>query len=438
LVTIVSEQDSPRLRYILSVVFNQWLHEDFVLVNPTQGFKTTEVNLVYGHTDFPELISIPNAGLLFETGMNKDFQTPPFHQFDNNWVLFPTADSDYDLNFDFFSAAFWFLSRYEEYFDFETDKHGRFPHEKSFSFQQNVLMRPLVDEWLRTFLDLIRTKGGVQLNTKPFERRPTYDLDLSWAFKNRGKKLVLGGLFKDLVFNPRRAIDRLKVLSHWREDPFDSFSRIEKLHRDTGLACLWFVLCAKNNSAFDRHALPNSDAQKKLIKQLSKYADIGVHPSYFSSEKKELLEEEKTILEDILNPAPIEKSRQHYIRFCIPKTPEQLLGAGLKEDYSMGFARHAGFRAGTSRAFSFYHLHEEQETNLTLYPFYFMDTTARFEMNLTSEDAFNLLEDLTQKIKAVNGLAISIFHNFSLGRSSDWEGWWWLYAKHIQKWGAIA
>ena len=157
-----------------------------------------------------------------------------------------------------------------------------------------------------------------------------------------------------------------------------------------------------------------------------------MHPSYETNSSPELFEQEQNILLAIIGKE-ISASRQHYIKLALPQTYRKLIELGIQQDYSMGYGTHLGFRAGTSRPFYWYDLQEEQQTTLQVFPFSFMDTTTRYELNLSVDEAFEKLNKLKGRLQKVGGLLITVFHNFSLGTDKEWEGWAEAYADFIKK-----
>ena len=104
---------------------------------------------------------------------------------------------------------------------------------------------------------------------------------------------------------------------------------------------------------------------------------------------------------------------------------------GIEYDYSMGYATHLGFRAGTSHSFVWYDLLREKTTELNVTPFCFMDATAHYELKLSADEAFSRLHAMQQLLQKINGTLITVFHNFSLGTDKEWEGWQEKYASFL-------
>jgi len=116
-------------------------------------------------------------------------------------------------------------------------------------------------------------------------------------------------------------------------------------------------------------------------------------------------------------------SRQHYLRLTLPDTYRNLIAAGIREDYSMGYVDAVGFRAGVAAPFNFYDLHEEQETNLRIFPFAFMDVTLMQYAKLTAQEAAIKVETLMNQVQATGGYFCAVWHNESLSGTGKWRGY---------------
>ena len=128
----------------------------------------------------------------------------------------------------------------------------------------------------------------------------------------------------------------------------------------------------------------------------------------------------------------IDSIRKHYLLLSFPKTYQDYLELGIKKDYTLGYAREAGFRAGIARPFRFYDLSTEKSTELMLYPFQYMDVTLQQYKRMTPVDAIRCIEKLVDRTVAVGGLFISLWHNTSITEREGWEGWLDVYKKAIK------
>jgi len=80
----------------------------------------------------------------------------------------------------------------------------------------------------------------------------------------------------------------------------------------------------------------------------------------------------------------------------------------------------------------FYDLYNEHETELRIFPFQVMDVTLNQYLKLTVEEAEKKIKEIIDKIKAVNGTYICLWHNESLSDHGYWKGWEPVYKKMLE------
>lgn len=175
-------------------------------------------------------------------------------------------------------------------------------------------------------------------------------------------------------------------------------------------------------TSFDKNTSAGNLKYKLLIKNVADYVKVGIHPSYFSMKNEQKIRKEKRKLEEIVN-FPINKSRQHYLRMDIPETYQKLVDVEIGEDYTMGFASHYGFRAGTCTPFHFYNIDFEIKTPLKVFPFAVMDGTLREYLHFNTKKSLDTILKLAEEVKKVNGVFITLFHNESISATGQWRGW---------------
>lgn len=428
-IAIIAPQISTRLTYVLDWIFKEQLQLDYTLLVSIDDAVAFDCVLSYG-TTVKSNGYIPNAGLLFASSITK--QHIELGEWQGLPTLFACSSQDTDLPFDIFSAVFYLISRYEEYLPFQSDKHNRFPAESSILYQHNLLERPIVDEWLIAFAQYLE-QFSIIMPQRKFEFLPTYDIDIAWQYRHKGFLKTIGGLLQDVFQNNRQAIrTRIQAILGKCQDPFDSFAELDTLHRQAGLHPIYFILFAAKQSNFDKNILPTHPAMIALVQKLAAQYKLGIHPSYHTDSIPGKMHQECQLLQSLIQK-PIAISRQHYIKMTLPQTYADLLAMGIQTDYSMGYGTHLGFRAGTSRSFLWYRLGVEQTTTLNVVPFCFMDTTAHYELQLSSEEALSRLNAMAQKIRLCQGKLVTIFHNFSLGTATEWEGWSAMYTQFVQQ-----
>lgn len=425
-VAIVVSNISPRLSYVVDWLFGKQLRVAYELFAEVPVNRSFQLVIHYGSVSS---FTIPDAGLLFERDVKpQNINIGTWH---NIPTLFATEEKNNAIPFDIFSAIFYLLSRYEEYLPFNADKHNRYPAIASILYQNNCLERPIVDEWIFALAQMLYAKGIVTKQSA-FTFLPTYDIDIAWSYLHKGWKRTIGGYFRDLFQNNLSLVkERIAVLGGQKKDPFDSFEWLEQLHRAYQLHPVYFILAALTATDFDKNIAPLQQDMLALITRIAATATVGIHPSYYTVANLEKAQQEKGVLEKITGKQ-ITLSRQHYIKLHLPDTYRQLIDLGIEQDYSMGYATHLGFRAGTSHSFTWYDLLHETTTNLSVTPFCFMDATAHYELKLSAEEAFSRLEAMQQQLQKINGTLVTVFHNFSLGTDNEWEGWQERYALFLQ------
>ncbi|RME97127.1 MAG: hypothetical protein D6772_10860, partial [Bacteroidetes bacterium] len=332
-----------------------------------------------------------------------------------------------DLPFDPFAASFYLLSRYEEYLPYPPDAHGRFPAAISWASRARCLKYPIVWEWSLLLWRALQLKyPGLARQKRSYRYVPTFDVDSPWAFRHRGLR-GLARAFLDLCTGKwELSRQRLATWSGLQADPFYTFPYLRKLHERRSIRPRIFWLVAAQRTRYDISPSPNLRAYHALIRSTTSWADSGLHPSYASNDTPSLLARERDILGDILG-SDITHSRQHYLRLCLPDTCRQLLAAGIRHDYTMGFADAIGYRAGTSEPFYWFDLESNQVTQLRIHPFAAMDVTLRKYLNMSPQVASEALHEL-QAYAQQHGLSFStLWHNSSFSATHGWAGWQTVY-----------
>ncbi|GAB5418724.1 MAG: hypothetical protein Crog4KO_04810 [Crocinitomicaceae bacterium] len=317
---------------------------------------------------------------------------------------------------DYLASIFYVLTRMEEYTSPDKDQHDRFTASQSILSKYNLLDQAICDRWA----DHLIASLGIELPEKSISFEPTFDIDNSFAYKHKTGSRRRFSILKDRLKNNKKRLAERKAVDIGGEDPYDTYEIITNIARqfqDTRI--FWLV---ESNGKYDRNLDINHTRHQELIRSLSSVAEIGIHPSYKSFCSKSLVRKEKSALASILG-TEINSSRQHFLRFTLPDSYRTLLEAGIKNDYSMGFADNFGFRAGTAKSFRWYDLLDESITELTIHPFVYMDGTLNEYLKLTPEQARDRISDLYVEVKRYGGTFRFIWHNETIGEYNHWKGW---------------
>lgn len=336
------------------------------------------------------------------------------------------------LPFDPFAASFYLITRYEEYHHSDRDQFGRFEARSSVAYHHDFLRKPLINIWANYLKELLlKFYPDLKFKTRRFSFVSTIDIDSAYAYKYKGLARITAAAIKELLnLNFSALRERFDVLTGRRSDPFDTYDFLKNLHHDHHFDTVFFILLG-DYSQHDKNLPADNDNFQNLIRSLAEFAEVGIHPSYRSGESFSRLTMEIERLSRILN-RDITKSRQHYLRLMLPDTYRNLILADIREDYTMGYASLPGFRAAICDPFNFYDLPQETETTLKIYPFQVMDGTLRDYMNVSSDQAIEIIRSLIDEVKAVEGTFISLWHNESLSDQKRWTGWRKVYEEMIR------
>jgi len=420
-----------RVVYTLELTLGTLLGVDFELTADPVKFEAYEgPKLQYAPERLGAVAFVQSTDLLFERHLHE--QTFSCVDFEGTVAPYAMDAEDSLLPFDVFSASFFLVTRYEEYLSRERDQYGRFKAEDSWMYKNNMLQKPLVNIWAQALgTRLQRMFPELVLKKRKFEFIPTYDIDAAWAYLHKGFYRTLGAFLRDLSAVNRDEIrKRHEVLRGKRKDPFDSFDFQFALQKEFKLKPIYFILCGEYDTN-DKNISIRNEAFQSLIKTLGDYADVGIHPSFSSYLDLDKMRTEIEKLSEVLH-RPLTKSRQHFLRMNLPRSYQRLIDLDISDDYTMGYASQAGFRAGIADTFRFYDLENDMVTPLRVHPFALMDGTMRDYLNLDVEDSLALAKQLVDEVKAVGGTFIYLTHNETLGGEKRWEGWPEMYRQLLE------
>ncbi len=431
---IYAEQLSSRLEYIVDLVNSELFSEPAVITTSPDVFRHydgVKINYSPKPVAEKEFHIIPH-NLLFEEDIRD--QSPVCFEWQSHKVFFQTAVSGDDpephIPFDIFAACFYLVSRYEEYLPHDKDSYGRYPHTSSLAYKEGFLQDPLVDNWLLRLQELLQSRfSGVLFRRRNFRFVPTYDIDIMYAYKGKGLKRNIGGIFRNMMQGQWPLVNqRIGVLRGKQRDPHDAYEWLDALHLYCRVKPIYFFLVAQQQEGYDRNLPTDLKAFQDLIKYYATAYEVGLHPSWRSSVSTgdNILKEEKEWME-VITDIPIVQSRQHYIKFDLPHTYERLIRSGIKRDYSMGYGSINGFRASISSPFRWFNLNNNTATDLEVWPFCFMDANAFYEQKLSPGQAYTDLMRYYASVKKVRGTFITIWHNNFLGTDPLYKGWRELY-----------
>lgn len=418
---IYTPKVTPRISYIFKHIFVRILNIPIKFTSKIEEFVAFEnLKMSYGKAPLGNEFFIQSHGLLTEQGIHDPDII--ISQWESTPCFFGTGVKS-KLPFDIFSASFYLLSRYEEYLPTVLDENNCFPAKQSIAYKNNFLDKPLIDVWAYKMLKNLKEDYPEYNHTpKKYQYISTFSVNQTFLYRSKGIiRSLFGGLSDLITLKLFDFLTRLSTLTSLKKDPYDNFNQIIGLQKKYTVKTIFFFLLS-NYTTFDNNISYTKRKYTMLIKSIADYAKVGLLNSYFTMEDQEMLKKETERLEQIIH-TPVLLSRQHYGRLQLPETYHKLIDLNIQEDYTMGYPKHLGFRASTCTPFYFYDLNFEIQTPLKVYPFAFIDTALRFELQLSPKQALMRVNHLANMVKQVNGTFISIFHNESLSNYGEWRYW---------------
>ena len=319
------------------------------------------------------------------------------------------------INADLVASAFFLLSRYEEKINTRRDHHGRFSAIESILTKEKILDRPIVDEY-GCFLRQALREAGVNISgpkahtvgSGSTEMTVTLTHDVDVPFVYRSIVSVLGairrGEFKTLFQSIFKSLEK---------NPFFTFPWL--LEQDCILENarkIYFLRSPLFPEYYDRPYLRiNSRDMRSLIKTLLKHnVELGLHASYASAEHLELIKQEKDSIEKVIGKK-LTTNRNHYLRLISNNQLDALVEAGIKEDFTIGFAEMPGFRMGTCRPVHYINPDTLEVTNLLLHPLTMMDGSFSKYSQMGYAEAYDTACRLIDEVRKHGGELVLLWHN---------------------------
>ena len=398
MIVIYTPKVTNRIKYTLDFVFQHYFgivyriteNQDFV-------FNDNDIYINYSNTLIPNTYHIFQYSLLLETTIQA--QQPIVSRATTLPVFFQTT-ANYDLPYDIFSCIFYLISRYEEYLPHEKDIHGRYLSSNSILSHPDFNFSPIVEYWLLDFKKiLLQLKPTLPFKEYTFAWISTFDIDNAFQYLGRNWMRRPPNIFKPSV---------LKTLFGFKKDNYDILEElIQKLKTNTNQSIFFFLL--NNKHKHDSNTDPNYPPLHQVIKKVSRYFDIGIHPSYQAFQNNTISAERKKL--ESISEKEIIYNRQHFLRIQFPAYFRTLNTLKIQKDFSLCYPDISGFRAGCSRPFLFYDIEQNTATELLLQPTCFMDATYAYYGDFNTDTIHqNLLIQINQ-VKKINGNLVTLFHN---------------------------
>jgi hypothetical protein len=145
------------------------------------------------------------------------------------------------------------------------------------------------------------------------------------------------------------------------------------------------------------------------------YGHLGLLPGFEALYNFEILKKEKKRWESIVNRSLSKTLIKNY-HLNFPDAYLNFNKLEIDEDFSMGYQKNIGFRAGTCTSFQFYDLNLEQVSGLIVQPYILNSNVLKI---VDTYEKIEELKELKSSIKAVNGQMNFLFENSDFAESGS-------------------
>ena len=338
--------------------------------------------------------------------------------------VFHSGSKSMRLNFDMVAAAFWFLTRYEEYIISTPDEHGRFLCAHSLA-PPHLYDQPLVSLWFAHLSAMIREH--LKLPAPPPPRQTialTHDVDLMRKYRGlRGARRALSTVVQSNVTDATGEMRYASlVFAGIRRDPYDSFDQLFALKDRIGAPSTFFLMGGGNTPYDGDYDLEDTHFRDLVMRIRNTGDEIGVHPSYDSYRSEPTIRAQHAAVSQAVGQQ-VAGSRQHYLRSVVPETWRALAGAGIRYDASLSFPDRAGFRCGWSGCLRPFDVERRTELPIIEVPLTVMDVTIANYEKVPAEHAVERVAKLLDASTVPGGAFVLLWHNI-LRDSRVFPGYW--------------
>ena len=341
---------------------------------------------------------------------------------------FPFAEINDDglqVNADIISLSFIMLSRYEEKIVKERDSLDRFESRNSIAVKYNFIDFPIVDEYVLILQTYLKEYFPEQNFTIPeCKIIPTHDIDEVRRFAGFKKTIrtLLGDiyLYKNIFTFFKSLKQCLVSINNPSKDPYlIAINELIKISDKFNLTSEFYFMGAQLTKYDCGYNTMTSSVQKMLTLIQYHGMIVGFHGGFYTSINSALFKKEKEQIEAAVGHTVV-GGRQHYLRFDVNDTFDIQESCGMEYDSTLGYADREGFRCGTCHEFHPYDLKNDKAYKIKERPLIVMDATLYSYRGYSIEKAYQQMERLYKRCKAVGGNFVLLWHNNAVARETKW------------------
>ncbi|HNU59890.1 MAG TPA: hypothetical protein PKI08_08065, partial [Aquaticitalea sp.] len=219
---VYTHKVTPRVRFVFKQICTRILGFEVSFTTTVDTFIAHDnLKMSYGKQPLGNEFFVRSHDLLFEQGLS-DTEIH-VQDWEHTKCFFPTGEKSH-LPFDIFAAAFYLLSRYEEYLPHVKDRYGRYTVMESLGFKNGFLNQPVVDIWAYKFRNALRQMfPEYEFVSRAYKVQPIIDVPMAYLYKQKGLIRTLGSTLTDLYrLRFRYFYQRFLVLAGFQRDPYDT------------------------------------------------------------------------------------------------------------------------------------------------------------------------------------------------------------------------
>lgn len=426
---VYTQKITPRIDYIFKQICVNMLGMEISFTSEIEKFIShNKPKLSYGKVPLGSELFFEAADLLFE----RDIESPSIEvsKWGNTKGFFPTSEKS-ALPYDIFAAAFYLITRYEEYLPYKSDEFGSFPVDQSLAFENDFLEQPIIDIWAEIFLNTVLMsfpklnyqKNAYKVNTLIEAKQP-------FAYANQELVNTVVGYIKEIgQWKINEVVTRSQTLLGLKPDPYDTFSWVIQNTKMAEKQLIVFFMLGDTDVILERQNT-NSPRFHQRIKFIGDYEELGLIFSKAAINDHQIMKEEKSRMEAISH-RPVQSSMFVDNTLKLPNAYRGLIQLEIEKDYSMVYRNAIGYRAGTCSEFLFYDLEHEVKTPLTISP---VAISTQALKQYDSDKVERLVQDFYEESANLGGKLNFIFSNqdFSFAHSDNAPFWKNLFKNQLQ------
>lgn len=335
-----------------------------------------------------------------------------------------------NIHYDILGLTYWMLTRLEEVGRTDLDNYQRFSAISSHAFLHGYLERPIVDEWLSILGQVIqRVWPRIELKKHQFSIKVSHDVDSPslYGFKPWSTigRMMAGHLLKRRNLKAFFTAPYVKLSTFTqlhKNDPFNTFEWLMNVSESNNLKSAFYFISGRTNPEKDSDYELEHSIIRNLMKNINRRGhEIGLHPSYDTFRRPDLLKKEADRLRLISSQEGIEQTqwggRMHYLRWEQPTTLRAWANADMNYDSTLGYADRPGFRCGTCHEYPAFDPVAQESLPLRIRPLVVMECSVidSFYLGLgLTEAAQEKMQMLKERCRQVSGIFTFLWHNSSL------------------------